>query len=50
MAGLVPLVSGLILVDMAHGVDSSEFRAICRRSGHERRSTPCGITIAFFTD
>jgi len=44
-----PLLSGLVFVDKAHGDDSSVFRAICRRSGHEKGSTPCGITIAFFT-
>ena len=49
MGALDALLSGLVFVDKAHGVDSSVFRAICRRSGHEKGSTPCGITIAFFT-
>ncbi|WP_210210120.1 hypothetical protein, partial [Rhodopseudomonas palustris] len=34
MAGTSPLLSGLVLVDKAHGVDSSVFRASGNVSGH----------------
>ncbi|WP_212304081.1 hypothetical protein, partial [Agrobacterium tumefaciens] len=34
--GLVPLLSGLNLVDMAHGVDSTRIRAFGDDLGHER--------------
>ena len=35
-------------MDKAHGVDSSVFRTSGNVSGHGRRSTPCGIRIAYF--
>ncbi|MGK9039153.1 hypothetical protein KXS05_02190, partial [Rhizobium sp. SA279] len=46
--GLVPLLSGLNLVDMAHGVDSTRIRAFGDDLGHERGATPCGTRIASF--
>jgi hypothetical protein len=49
MAGLVPRVSGLDLVDMLHGIDSTCFQAFGDVPGHEKRSIPCTIRIAFFT-
>ncbi|WP_210191792.1 hypothetical protein, partial [Rhizobium sp. R635] len=44
--GLVPLVSGLNLVDKAHGVDSTRIRMFGDNPGHEREATPCGTRIA----
>ncbi|MFS8147814.1 hypothetical protein, partial [Rhizobium sp. BR 249] len=46
MLGLVPLVSGLNLVDKAHGVDSTRIRMFGDNPGHEREATPCGTRIA----
>jgi ferredoxin-NADP reductase len=43
-----PLLSGLNFVDMVHGVDSTRIRAFGDDLGHERGTTPCGITIASF--
>ena len=43
-----PLLSGLNLVDMAHGVDSTRIRAFGDDLGHERGATPCGTRIASF--
>ena len=47
--GLEPLLSGLNLLDMVHGVDSTCVRAFGDDLGHERGSTPCGTRIASFT-
>jgi hypothetical protein len=39
MPGLVPRLSGLILVDMAHGIDSSVFQAFGDVLGHGEGSS-----------
>jgi hypothetical protein len=39
MAGLVPRLSGWILVDEAHGVDSTRFRTRPNVPGHEARTS-----------
>ncbi|WP_221101479.1 hypothetical protein, partial [Rhizobium binae] len=44
--GLDPLLSGLNLVDKAHGVDSTRIRMFGDNPGHERGATPCGMRIA----
>ena len=46
--GLEPLLSGLNLVDKAHGVDSTRIRMFGDNPGHERGATPCGMRIASF--
>ncbi|WP_210191791.1 hypothetical protein, partial [Rhizobium sp. R635] len=46
MLGLAPLLSGLNLVDKAHGVDSTRIRMFGDNPGHERGATPCGMRIA----
>jgi hypothetical protein len=48
MAGFDPRLSGLVLVDRVHGIDSTGFGTFGDGSGHERRAMPCGITIASF--
>ncbi|TAY75964.1 hypothetical protein [Rhizobium ruizarguesonis] len=48
MLGLVPLLSGLNLVDKVHGVDSTRIRAFGDDLGHERGTTPSGTRIASF--
>lgn len=49
MAGLDPRLSGSILVDKVHGIDSSVLQAFGDVLGHERRIKPCCITIAYST-
>ena len=49
MAGLDPRLSGLILVDKAHGVDSSAVLSIAKCSRHTRKIPPCATTIQYFT-
>src|SRR5262249_4252638 len=47
MPGSSPRLSGLDLVDKAHGVDSSRFWTSASVPGHEWRSAPCRITIQY---
>jgi hypothetical protein len=47
IAGLDPRLSGLDLMDKAHGVDSSRFWTSASVPGHEWRSSPCRITIQY---
>src|SRR5690554_6749940 len=50
IARFMPRLSGLVLMDRLHGVDSTRFRALAGVLGHEKGSTPCVTTIAFCTD
>ena len=49
MPGSSPRLSGLILVDKAHGVDSSAVLSIAKCSRHTRKIPPCATTIQYFT-
>jgi hypothetical protein len=42
-------LSGLNLLDKAHGVDSSAVLSIAKCSRHTRRIPPCDTTIQYFT-
>jgi len=47
-SGRTPRLSGTFFLYIAHGIDSTGFGIVGERSGHERGSMPCAITIAFF--
>jgi len=48
LPGVSPRLSGTFFLYIAHGIDSTGFGIVGERSGHERGSMPCAITIAFF--